>query len=128
MPRSTAAKPPGKPEKSLKTLLAQSAAPLNAEGAASAIAEKVAELVAGKLAEQLRSELLLGDDAVFDEEETAQALKKSRATLEAWRRTGIGPRSIKLGPRAVGYTLGDLREYIKWAARGPLTPDKAIAK
>jgi hypothetical protein len=108
--------------------LAQSAAPFDAEGVAGAIAEKIAELIAGKLAEQLRPELLLGDDAVLNEAETSRALKKSRATLEAWRRTGIGPRSITLGPRGVGYTVGHLREYIKWAARGPLTPDDAIAK
>jgi hypothetical protein len=107
-------------------------APFDAEGVATAMAEHLAEaiaaLIASKLADQIRPELLLGDDAVLNEAETSRALKKSRATLEAWRRTGIGPRSITLGPRAVGYTLGDLRQYIRWAAHGPLTPNDAVAK
>jgi hypothetical protein len=127
MPRAIAAKMPDAAAKPLEAL-AQSAAPLDAEGVAGAIAQTIAVLIASKLADQLRPELLLGDDAVFNEAETSRALRKSRATLEAWRRTGIGPRSITLGPRAVGYRIGDLREYIRWVARGPMTPDKAVAK
>jgi predicted DNA-binding transcriptional regulator AlpA len=127
MPRTTVAKAPGATAKPSEAL-ARGTPPVDAEGVAGAIAETIAALIASKLADQLRPELLLGDDAVLNEAETARALKKSRATLEAWRRTGIGPRSITLGPRAVGYTLGDLRQYIRWAARGPLTPDQAVAE
>ena len=48
-------------------------------------------------------------------------LARSGKTLEFWRSVGIGPRTVRLGGRALAYRLGDLRAYIAEAAtaRGP---------
>jgi predicted DNA-binding transcriptional regulator AlpA len=49
--------------------------------------------------------------AFLTEKQAARLLSMSHRTLQAWRRTGLGPSFIKLG-RAVRYRRGDL---IAWA-------------
>jgi hypothetical protein len=92
--------------------LAATLAPRIADLLADRISDLVAERVERLLA-QLKGVLALGDDAIFSVEEAAAALNKSPATLELWRSRGLGPRAVRLGPRAVGYTLRELREYVK---------------
>ena len=48
-------------------------------------------------------------DILFTRRETAKILKTSEPTLERWASLGIGPRPVKVGPRAVRYTLAELR-------------------
>jgi hypothetical protein len=82
----------------------------------SALDTDVAELaqeLAPLLVEHLRAEIALGDDAVLDPVEAAAILRKSPSTLEMWRSRGVGPRSIKTGPRSVGYTIGELRRFLR---------------
>jgi hypothetical protein len=76
-------------------------------------AAQLAQELAPLLIERLRTEIALGDDAVVDPVEAAAVLRKSPSTLEMWRSRGIGPRSIKTGPRSVGYTIGELRRFIR---------------
>lgn len=40
----------------------------------------------------------------------------AKATLEKWRRLGVGPDYVKLGGRVV-YTTGALRDYVKASTR-----------
>jgi predicted DNA-binding transcriptional regulator AlpA len=84
-------------------------ASIDASTLAAALAPEIAALIVGKLT----GLVALGDDAILGEDAAAQALNKSRSTLEAWRAKGIGPRTIRLGPRAIGYRVGDLRQYIR---------------
>ena len=86
---------------------------------AAALASEIAALIAAEVADRLRGVVALGDDAILGEEAAAAALNKSQATMEVWRSKGTGPPSLKLGPRAVGYRVGDLREYVR--APRPLT-------
>ena len=77
-----------------------------------ALAEELAPLIGARI-DALRNRVLLGDDAVLSPDEAAEVLRKSPSTLEAWRARGVGPRSVKLGPKAVGYRVADLRVFIR---------------
>jgi hypothetical protein len=66
---------------------------------ASTLAAALALEMAALIADRLRGIVALGDDAILGEDAAAQALNKSRSTLEAWRSRGLGPRWVKLGPR-----------------------------
>ena len=44
--------------------------------------------------------------------EAAEYVGLSRSTLEKMRLSGDGPRSIRLGGRAVGYDVRDLDEWL----------------
>lgn len=46
------------------------------------------------------------------EKVAAELLSCSPRTLQTWRRTGVGPSWLRLGPRRVVYTLDDIQ---KWA-------------
>ena len=82
---------------------------IDASTLAAALAPEIAALIVGKLT----GLVALGDDAILGEEAAAQALNKSQSTMEAWRAKGMGPKWVKLGPRAVGYRVGDLRQFIR---------------
>jgi predicted DNA-binding transcriptional regulator AlpA len=84
---------------------------------ATALAAALAPEIAALIADKLRGIVALGDDAILGEEAAAAALDKSRSTLEAWRSRGLGPRWIKLGPRAVGYRVGDVRRFVNEQVR-----------
>jgi hypothetical protein len=58
---------------------------------------------------------LLGDDVVLTADQAAKALLLNTRTLERYRALGEGPKWRKIGPRRIGYRLGDLKDYI----RGP---------
>lgn len=45
-------------------------------------------------------------------EEVAERLRIPAATLRYWRMKGIGPRSIKVGPKHVRYRASDVVEYL----------------
>lgn len=45
---------------------------------------------------------------IYRRREAAALLGLSIATLERWARAGIGPKCIKIGPRACGYRGSDL--------------------
>lgn len=55
------------------------------------------------------------------EKQAARLLSISHRTLQAWRRTGIGPSFIKLG-RAVRYRHHDL---IAWAGHNTINHDRS---
>ena len=44
--------------------------------------------------------------------EAAHHLRLSPRTLERWRAEGIGPKFIKMGPRAVLYTPAELASFL----------------
>jgi predicted DNA-binding transcriptional regulator AlpA len=52
-------------------------------------------------------------DIVFTQEETSEKIKTSIPTLERWRRTGEGPRWVRLGARRVAYRLSDLEKWLE---------------
>jgi hypothetical protein len=93
---------------------------------AAELAPQIAALIAHEVADKLKGVLALGDDAVLGEAAAASSLNKSAATMEGWRAKGFGPKWIRLGPRAIGYRVGDLRQYINGAARPsmPSVPPK----
>ena len=82
---------------------------------AAALAPEIAALIAAEVADRLRGVVALGDDAILGEPAAAVALNKSQPTLEVWRSKGVGPKWVKLGPRAVGYRVGDIRAYVNAA-------------
>jgi predicted DNA-binding transcriptional regulator AlpA len=96
----------------------QAVAAIDLPTLAAALAPEVAALMAEQVAHKLKGVLALGEDAILGQEAVAAALNKSEATLELWRAKGIGPRAIKLGPRAVGYRVGEVRRYIHERAEG----------
>ena len=49
--------------------------------------------------------------------DAAQYLGLTASTLEKMRLSGNGPRFIRLGARAVGYTIGDLDSFIEAGRR-----------
>jgi predicted DNA-binding transcriptional regulator AlpA len=53
----------------------------------------------------------------------AKYLDMSESTLEKGRLTGTGPRFVRLGPRAVGYTVEDLDAYIDAGRRTSTSDD-----
>jgi hypothetical protein len=83
---------------------------------AAVLAPEIAAMVIEQLSGRLKAVLALGDDAVLGARAAGEALGKSLSTMEAWRARGIGPKWIKLGPRAVGYRVRDLRRYINEVA------------
>jgi hypothetical protein len=93
--------------------------PRRNEEFAAQLAPIIAEHLANKLIGHLRSDLLIGEDRVLTEAEAGRILTASERTLEYWRARGIGPRCVKMGERRIGYRLGELREYIRDAERGP---------
>ena len=56
---------------------------------------------------------------VLTPSEAARKLLMSDSALRAWRRSGQGPRFIRLGRRAVRYALADLEAFIKQSAVSP---------
>ena len=55
------------------------------------------------------------------EQEVADRLSLSIATLRAWRRRGQGPRFVKFG-RAVRYMVGDVEQFVRASAVEPSNP------
>jgi predicted DNA-binding transcriptional regulator AlpA len=51
-------------------------------------------------------------DALMGQSTAAEFLGLSPRTLERWRLEGRGPKYLKLGPRAVRYSLASLREFL----------------
>jgi hypothetical protein len=86
-----------------------------------ALAARLVPALTDALAERFRCELAAGDDLLLTPTEAGRMLARSGKTLEFWRSVGIGPRTVRLGGRALAYRLGDLRAYIAEAAtaRGP---------
>jgi Helix-turn-helix domain len=56
------------------------------------------------------------EDVLLTTAEAAVYLRRSTATLEAWRRQGIGPKVTKLGPRGIRYSLANLRRFLNGGA------------
>ena len=73
---------------------------------ATELAPIIAKLLADELQSRIRPNLLIGDDCVVSEAEASQILTSSERTLEYWRAQGIGPRSVRMGGRKIGYRLG----------------------
>jgi predicted DNA-binding transcriptional regulator AlpA len=53
------------------------------------------------------------DDDYLKVDEVAEALKMSKATLDAWRSKKLGPRFKKLGKRMVRYKWADVRQWME---------------
>jgi predicted DNA-binding transcriptional regulator AlpA len=86
-----------------------------------ALARALVTPLAEAITERFRCEIAAGDDLLLTPAEASKMLARSNKTLEFWRSIGIGPRTVRLGARALAYRLGDLRAYIAEAAtaRGP---------
>lgn len=54
----------------------------------------------------------LSEDALLTEDETADALRISVRTLQAWRLKEAGPAFVRVG-RAIRYRRGDIKDWIK---------------
>jgi predicted DNA-binding transcriptional regulator AlpA len=52
-------------------------------------------------------------------EEAASRLGIQAHTLQAWRTRGIGPKYVKLTPRAVRYNVRDLEAWLVAHTMGP---------
>lgn len=50
---------------------------------------------------------------LFVPAETAKLLHTSESTLAKWRLRGCGPPFVKIGPRAVGYPMAELEEWLR---------------
>ncbi len=59
-------------------------------------------------------------DRALREQEIAEWLGLSIATLRAWRRRGQGPRFVKFG-RSVRYMVGDVEQFVRASAVDPST-------
>lgn len=57
-------------------------------------------------------------DELLPRDETARILTVGVRTLERWAKAGIGPRSIKVGPRAVRYRRSEVSEWLDAQTRG----------
>ena len=66
-------------------------------------------------------------DRALREQEVAERLSLSIATLRAWRRRGQGPRFVKFG-RAVRYMVGDVEQFIRASAVDPSHPAVTVDK
>ena len=53
------------------------------------------------------------EDVLLTRPEAAAFLRLSVPTLERWTMLGIGPRTIRIGPKGRRYPLGGLREYVR---------------
>ncbi len=51
--------------------------------------------------------------------EAAAFLKLCPTSLRRWRRLGIGPQWLKIGPRAVRYSRADLDQYLSDQTTSP---------
>ena len=49
---------------------------------------------------------------LMDSAELGKRLGKSAAALANWRYQGLGPRFIKLGPKAVRYRISDVEAWL----------------
>jgi hypothetical protein len=87
------------------------------DAAMAALARSVADHLGPLMVEQLKVDLALGEDAVFTTQEAGRILRRSPASLAAWRASGVGPRTVKLSPRDFGYRLADLRDYVRAAEK-----------
>jgi predicted DNA-binding transcriptional regulator AlpA len=65
-----------------------------------------------KLASVLAKHIEGDDDVVVRTPAAASMLGMSVQWMESGRHYGYGPAFIHIGPRAVGYRLGDLRKYL----------------
>jgi predicted DNA-binding transcriptional regulator AlpA len=65
-----------------------------------------------KLATVLARHIEGDDDVVVRTPAAAGMLGMSIPWMEAGRSYGYGPKFIHIGPRAIGYRLGDLRKYL----------------
>jgi hypothetical protein len=54
---------------------------------------------------------------VVSERVAAEAIGCHPDTLRNWRRAGIGPPWIRMGPRAIRYPVKDLRAWIREMAQ-----------
>lgn len=85
------------------------------ETLAAALAPKIAETLTGQLAAEvaarLRIDVLAGEDLILSRQEAARFLGRSEKTLELWASRGTGPNVTRLGPRSIGYRVGDLRKF-----------------
>ena len=50
---------------------------------------------------------------ILREREAAKLLGVSHRTMQRWRLTGDGPPFVRIGPRAVGYPLGSLLDWMR---------------
>ena len=53
------------------------------------------------------------EDVLLTRPEAAAFLRLSVPTLERWTMLGIGPRTIRIGPKGRRYPLAGLREYAR---------------
>ena len=65
-----------------------------------------------KLAAVLADQIDGRDDAVVRTPVAAALLGVSAQWMESGRHLGYGPKFIRIGPRSIGYRLGDLRQYL----------------
>ena len=65
---------------------------------------------------------------LLTERQAAQRLGVARGTMEAWRIRGRGPRFVKVGTRAIRYTVEDLAEFIGERQRFRSTSEYRDAK
>ncbi len=77
------------------------------------IAKEIVEQLAADITTRLRIDALAGDDLILSRDEAAKFLGRKAKTLEAWAARGEGPRVVTIGPRSVGYRVGDLRAHAK---------------
>ncbi len=66
-------------------------------------------------------------DRALREQEVAEWLGLSIATLRAWRRRGQGPRFVKFG-RAVRYMVGDVEQFVRASAVDPSPCSASVDK
>jgi hypothetical protein len=92
------------------TRLAQAAPAISASELAKELAPRLVEQL---LASKLWGLIALGEDAVLPPEAAGAAINRSVSTLEVWRSRGIGPTAIRIGPRSIGYTVGNLRRFLR---------------
>ena len=64
---------------------------------------------------------LTDPDRALREQDVADRLSLSIATLRAWRQRGQGPRFVKFG-RAVRYMVGDVEQFVRASAVDPSNP------
>jgi hypothetical protein len=52
------------------------------------------------------------DTQLFRETQAAELLGCSIRSLQSWRQRGTGPAYIRLSPRAIRYSYGDLQKWL----------------
>lgn len=58
---------------------------------------------------------------MLSESQVAERTGMSRASIKRWRRQGIGPRWIRVGPKRVLYPTDALDAWLSAQERAPLT-------